>query len=69
MLFVLDHQHGRRDVTCKPRGPQFWKFIRTKERFYVKKGSTPIGLTDHFTFPCNCPPTPPLNQHFALGKN
>ena len=50
MLFVLDHQHGRRDVTCKPRGPQFWKFIRTKERFYVKKGSTPIGLTDHFTF-------------------
>ena len=23
---------------------------------------------DHFTFLGNCPPTPPLNQHFALSE-
>ena len=26
-------------------------------------------LLDHFTFLGNCPPTPPLSQHFALSKN
>ena len=26
-------------------------------------------LMDHFAFLGNCPPTPPLSQHFALSKN
>ena len=24
--------------------------------------------TDHYTFLENCPPTPPLSQHFALSE-
>ena len=27
-----------------------------------------IPFWDHFTLPENCPPTPPLNQHFALSE-
>ena len=25
-------------------------------------------MTDHYTFLGNCPPTPPLTQHFALSE-
>ena len=28
-----------------------------------------LVVADHFTFLGNCPPTPPLSQHFALSKN
>ena len=28
-----------------------------------------LQLMDHFVFLGNCPPTPPLSQHFALSKN
>ena len=35
------------------------------------KGAVPRDLTkfkDHYTFLGNCPPTPPLSQHFALSE-
>ena len=26
-----------------------------------------LNFSDHYTLPGNCPPTPPLSQHFALS--
>ena len=40
--FVLDHQHGRRDVTCKPAINKFffqiswYKFIKVQNRMLIK---------------------------------
>ena len=28
-----------------------------------------IVVVDHYTLMGNCPPTPPLSQHFALSEN
>ena len=27
-----------------------------------------LNFSDHYTLPGNCPPTPPLSQHFALSE-
>ena len=35
----------------------------------TKLKGTPIKLADHYTFLGNCPPTPPLSQHFPLSEN
>ena len=34
--FVLDHQHGRRDVTCKPAIETFWTRTTTSAIFNLK---------------------------------
>ena len=36
--FVLDHQHGRRDVTCKPAmviQNQVWKIVNFVEKYVI----------------------------------
>ena len=49
--FVLDHQHGRRDVTCKPAIETFWTRTTTSAIFnlklfaYSQKVDTPENFT------------------------
>ena len=44
--FVLDHQHGRRDVTCKPAIPQIYRRLnpRDKKRYYATQNFN-FGMT------------------------
>ena len=49
------------EVSCLKQGSEMTDFC-------LKQGKG-LGLVwDHYTFLGNCPPTPPLSQHFALSE-
>ena len=50
------------DLSDRERSNDVW-VINTAELF----GLTEVKV-DHYTFLGNCPPTPPLSQHFALSE-
>ena len=46
--------------------------VRKNGGHYIKdltgNGNGALKVPDHYTFLGNCPPTPPLSQHFALSE-
>ena len=53
----------------------YFKYHLSDEELNKKKKSNhlfvfymEVIMSDHKTFPGNCPPTPPLSQHFALSE-
>ena len=42
----------------------WWHFINSYNLFSWLR----IDIMDHYTLLGNCPPTPPLSQHFALSE-